>query len=327
MALLSFALLYGARLTAKLARKLSPRRLYDASGANQVNAHRLKMSACAGAAAAALLALAACQAPATRATAPGPQIPAADERAPVYVVKRGWHIDIGIAQSEVQPSLRPVAAAFPESRYLLFGFGERRYLLHGGGVGNSVAALWGGAGLVVVTSIGAQHLEQVFGSDSVVRVALTAQQMSDLQAFIEGTFATREGAVVRVTPGPHAVGSFSAYYESAQGYSALHTCNTWAAEALHSAHLPVSSSGVEFSWQLWHQVQRLANAGATLGFLVGCCGRGASPKGRVAKRDTKVRVSIHTAIAGRLCRSIRRLSGCITSCAAGICAGESGDSS
>jgi hypothetical protein len=83
--------------------------------------------------------------------------------------------------------------------------------------------------------------------------------MSDLQGFIGRTFAWRDGAIEPVLPGSHAVGSYSAYYESVQRYSALHTCNTWAAEALKSAELPVSSSGVEFAWQLWEQVRRLEN--------------------------------------------------------------------
>ena len=219
------------------------------------------MIAFAGAAVAALLALAACAGPSTRAAAPGPQAPATHERLPVYVVKRGWHVDIGIAVADAQPQLLPVAAAFPGSRYLLFGFGDRRYLLNGG-AGNMAAALWGGAGLVLVTSLEAQSPEQVFGPDSVVRVLLTQRQMSELQGFIGRTFAARDGAIVPVTPGPHAVGSFSAYYESVQRYSGLHTCNTWAAEVLKSAELPVSSSGVEFAWQLWQQVRRLENQGA-----------------------------------------------------------------
>ena len=122
------------------------------------------------------------------------------------------------------------------------------------------AALWGGAGLVLVTSVGRQQPEQVFGPDNVVRVALTPRQMSDLQGFIGRSFAWRDGAIVPALPGSHAVGSYSAYYESLQRYSALHTCNTWAAEALKSAELPVSSSGVEFAWQLWEQVRRLDTA-------------------------------------------------------------------
>jgi hypothetical protein len=215
----------------------------------------------AGFALAALLALAGCASSATRATAPEPQTAATLQQLSVYVVKRGWHVDIGIALADVQPPLLPVAAALPESRYLLFGFGDRRYLLHGG-AGNMVAALWGDAGLVLVTSIGPERLEQVFGRDSTVRVVLTREQMSDLQGFIGRTLAARDGAVVRVTPGSHAVGSYSAYYEAVPRYSALHTCNTWAAEVLKSAELPVSSSGVEFAWQLWQQVQRLEPQGA-----------------------------------------------------------------
>ena len=200
--------------------------------------------------------LAACGGLSTRVTAPAPPTPTTQERLPVYVVKRAWHVDVGIALADAQPPLRPVAAAFPGARYLLFGFGDRRYLLQGG-AGNMVAALWGDAGLVLVTSVGLQQPEQVFGQDNVVRLALTPRQMNDLQGFIGRTLARRDGAIVPVLPGSHAVGSYSAYYESVQRYSALHTCNTWAAEALKSAELPVSSSGVEFAWQLWQQVRRL----------------------------------------------------------------------
>ena len=208
--------------------------------------------------------LGACGGLSTRATAPSPSTPATHERLPLYVVKRAWHVDIGIALADAQPPLRPVAAAFAASRYLLFGFGDRRYLLQGG-AGNMIAALWGGAGLVLVTSVGLQQPEQVFGPDNVVRVALTPRQMSDLQGFIGRSFAWRDGAIVPVLPGSHAVGSYSAYYESVQRYSALHTCNTWAAEALKSADLPVSSSGVDFAWQLWEQVRRLENTSPAAG--------------------------------------------------------------
>ena len=211
-------------------------------------------------------ALAACGGVSPRASAPTPRTPTTYERLPAYVVKRGWHVDIGIALADAQTPLQPVATAFPASRYLLFGFGDRRYLLNGG-TGNMAAALWGDAGLVVVTSLGSQEPEQVFGHDNVVRVALTPQQMSELQGFIGRTFAVHDGAIVPVTPGAHAVGSYSAYYESVQRYSAVHTCNTWAAEALRSAELPISSSGVEFARQLWEQVRRLesTSSGAASG--------------------------------------------------------------
>jgi uncharacterized protein (TIGR02117 family) len=237
--------------------------------AHQVNAHYIIGIARVGAAAAALLAFAACTDTSTRPTVPAAPTTAAQERQVVYVVRRGWHIDIGIAREDVQPPLLQVAAALPEAHYLLFGFGDRSYLLHGG-AGHMVAALWGGAGLVVVTSLGSQQPGQVFGPDNVREVPLTPQQMSGLQAFIGRSFAAHDGALEPVPPGAHAVGSFSAFYESAQHYSALHTCNTWAAEVLQSAQLPINSSGVEFAWQLWQQVLRLGSqGGGTYGYARG----------------------------------------------------------
>jgi uncharacterized protein (TIGR02117 family) len=206
-------------------------------------------------------ALTACSGLPGRLPAPAPTA-ATYARVPVYVVKRGSHIDIGIALADAQPPLRSVAAAFPGYRYLLFGFGDRRYLLQGG-VWSVLEALWGGAGLVLVTSL-TQQPEQVFGTHDVIRVALTPQQQGDLQGFIGRTFARPDGGISRVAPGAQAVGSYSAFYESVKRYSALHTCNTWAAQALESAGLPVDSSGVEFAWQLWRQLRRLETTGTPM---------------------------------------------------------------
>ena len=237
--------------------------------AHQVNVHYINGIARVRALVAGLLVLAACSGAATRSTTPAAPTAASQQRQLVYVVRRGWHIDIGIARADAQPPLLQVAAAFPEARYLLFGFGDRRYLLNGG-AGNMVAALWGGAGLVLVTSLESQQPRQVFGPDNVIELTLTPQQMSGLQAFIGRSLAARDGALLPVPPGPHAVGSFSAFYESAQRYSARHTCNTWAAEVLESAQLPIDSSAVEFAWQLWQQVVRLGSQGGdTYGYARG----------------------------------------------------------
>jgi hypothetical protein len=189
----------------------------------------------------------------TRQVAPPPRV-AAPEALKVYAVKRGWHVDVGMATTDVLPVLRTVSAVFPDSKYLLFGFGERRYLLHPD-LGSMLAALWPGDALVMVTTLQAPRPQDVFGNDSVVRLAVTPQQMSNLQSFIAQSLAQRDGVAVPVVPAP----LDGAYYQSSQRYSAVHTCNTWAAEALQAAQLPIDSSGVEFAWQLWHQVQRLAD--------------------------------------------------------------------
>jgi hypothetical protein len=49
----------------------------------------------------------------------------------------------------------------------------------------------------------------------------------------------------------------SAYFLGKRKYSALHTCNTWGAEALRAAGFHVHTGGVVFAWQLWVQARRL----------------------------------------------------------------------
>jgi hypothetical protein len=196
------------------------------------------------------LALAACGTVPKR-VAPAGSATAMDAGVPVYVVRRGWHVDVGMALTDLQPPLQMVAAPFPGSRYLLFGFGDRRYLVRGG---NLLAALWPGPGIILATSLRTPQLGDAFGDENVIQLRLSTQQMRALQGFIWATLLSHEGSAKPLAPGPY---PGSAYYEAVQRYSALHTCNTWAAEALKSGELPVESVGVEFAWQLWHQVQRL----------------------------------------------------------------------
>jgi hypothetical protein len=49
----------------------------------------------------------------------------------------------------------------------------------------------------------------------------------------------------------------SLFFAAAPKYSAVHTCNTWAAEALRAAGLPIHSRGVVFASQLWSQIRRI----------------------------------------------------------------------
>ena len=61
----------------------------------------------------------------------------------IYVVRRGWHIDVGFAAADIQPPLNSVAGQFPGVQYLFFGFGDRHYLLaKDRNASVSLGALW-----------------------------------------------------------------------------------------------------------------------------------------------------------------------------------------
>jgi Protein of unknown function (DUF2459) len=177
-----------------------------------------------------------------------------DGTATAIVVRRGWHIDIGFAVTDLELPLCSIAANLPAATFIFFGFGDMHYLMskHHGSSTLS-AALWPGAGIMLVTGLAATP-QQGFGPSHVVELNVTALESRQLQSFIWNSFAISEGRAAPYHPGPY---EDSFYYLALPHYSALHTCNTWAARALHAAGLPIRSSAVWFAGQLWGQVRRL----------------------------------------------------------------------
>jgi hypothetical protein len=177
----------------------------------------------------------------------------------VYVVRQKWHIDIGFAAPDVAAPLSAVARSLPRATYLMFGFGDRHYLLaRDKGAPDLLAALWPGPALILLTSI-ENSPAQAFGADEVIALRMSAAQSQAIQAFIWRSLSTPSEPMA---PGPY---EGSLYFAAVPHYSGFHTCNTWAAEALRSAGLPLRSAGVLFAGQLWREVQRLAASGPTAG--------------------------------------------------------------
>jgi hypothetical protein len=170
------------------------------------------------------------------------------------VARRSWHVDVGVAVADLDPSLRKVAEHFPRARFLFFGFGDRRYLLtrHRGPATLS-GSIWPGAGLLLITALENQP-EQAFGDSHVVHISLTDTQQRALMGAIAAAFESNPLDPQFIEPGPY---DGSAYAAAGARYSGLHTCNTWAAEVMQRSGLPISSSGVIFASQVWSRVRLL----------------------------------------------------------------------
>jgi hypothetical protein len=158
---------------------------------------------------------------------------------------------------------------------VFFGFGDRHYLLaKSQNVPAMLGALWPGPGLMLITGLIAPP-SQAFGADQVIELRVSATQAQGVQAFIARTMGRGDSSFgadpppqfAGVTPGvtPYAKGPYegSLYFSATARYSAFHTCNTWAAEALQAGGLPVRSSAVLFAGQLWREVRKVAAAKAT----------------------------------------------------------------
>jgi Protein of unknown function (DUF2459) len=179
---------------------------------------------------------------------------AGSDSSTIYVARRGWHIDIGMAAQDLLPPLQQAAALLPGSRYVFFGFADKHYLLaknHHAPV--LLAALFPGAGIVLTTGL-TNSPAQAFGGGSVIALTVTAEQMQALQTFIWRSLRTQDEVLNVFRDGPY---EGSVYFLATQKYSAFHTCNTWGAEALRSAGFRVHATGVLFAGQLWTQARRL----------------------------------------------------------------------
>lgn len=205
------------------------------------------------AAAAFVLALTACSSLPPRTA--GTSAPA---QATIYVIRRAWHIDVGFDAQALTPPLAALRADFPGARYLSIGFGDRHYLLSHHHELALLGALWPGPALLLVTGLKASPAE-AFGAAQVIALPVTRAQLEAAQRHVWASLVTQQGAVSVYARGPY---PGSLYYPAAERYSALHTCNTWAAETLHAAALRVHHAGVLFAGQLWGQVRRLQAAPA-----------------------------------------------------------------
>jgi hypothetical protein len=180
---------------------------------------------------------------------------APQDSAVVYVARRGWHVDIGFAAADLQPPLRSLLDEFPGAQYLFFGFGDRRYLLaKNRNAPVLLAALWPGRGMILATGLRSPPTV-AFGVRQVVALAVTLRQASDAQAFV---WYSLDRPSVNDPVRSYAAGPYegSLFFTATPKYSAFHTCNTWAAESLATAALPIHSAGVVFAGQLWSQVRR-----------------------------------------------------------------------
>ncbi len=174
----------------------------------------------------------------------------------MYVARRGWHIDIGFAAEDLMPPLLALTAEFPGAQSLFFGFGDRRYL---DGKDRSVPALlaaaWPGRGLILATALAARP-QNAFGSKQVIPLKLTADQARDVQDFIWQSIEEHHS----YASGPY---QGSLYFTATPRYSALYTCNTWAAQALAVGALPIRRAGTVLASQLWRQVGRVRKKQST----------------------------------------------------------------
>ena len=189
-------------------------------------------------------------------TETAPSVAGGPAVATVYVVDRGWHTDIGLAADDVRGPLAAVNQPFPGVRYLTFGFGERAfYASRHTDLFTMLRALFPSRAAILVTALRVAPSD-AFGRKHVVALPLTAADLTRLDAFLWSYLRKGRNDKPQVlAPGPY---PGSLFYAAAGTYDVAFTCNTWTADGLHVADLPVSAEGVVFAGQVMGRVRALA---------------------------------------------------------------------
>jgi uncharacterized protein (TIGR02117 family) len=206
--------------------------------------------------------LGACFAAGTLQTLPGCRSapsPAYHETAPgdgvtIHVIAAGWHTEIDLPVRAIHDPLRAVAPEFPGARYLSFGWGERNYYMaRAPTVGDAMSALFPGPAVLLVTPLYLPPRESR-ASAEVFELGLSTAGLDRLSSYLWAAFdKSGDGTPRRLAAGP-APGSV--FYAATGTYSSSYTCNTWTAEGLRVAGIPVTPAGVVFAGQLTDQLNR-----------------------------------------------------------------------
>jgi uncharacterized protein (TIGR02117 family) len=159
------------------------------------------------------------------------------------VVYDSWHAAIVLRGADITPDSLPELVDFPDAEFIEFSWGDKDYFPNpNAGVFTAIkAAFWSSGSVLHVVGFSGNP-KSFYRTGELVELRLTPNAHGRLLEYISHTF-------FRPPPRDRAEASaglftYSRFYPATHKFSLLKTCNTWVAEALKSAGLPVSPGHV-----------------------------------------------------------------------------------
>jgi uncharacterized protein (TIGR02117 family) len=173
----------------------------------------------------------------------------------IYVIAGGWHTELGLPLEALSSPLADLKREFPGARYLVFGWGAHDYYMsQNPSIGDLLQAVASGPAVMLVIPLEISP-EAFFGASNVFALPTPRDGIQHLSQFLWDYLAVdNEGQPRRISAGPYPQ---SVFYASNGTYNLGHTCNTWTAEALRAAGLPVNAAGVVFAGQVLDQLRSI----------------------------------------------------------------------
>jgi uncharacterized protein (TIGR02117 family) len=175
----------------------------------------------------------------------------------VFIVYDSWHAAIVLRKEHLLSAALPELADFPDARFIEFSWGDKDYFPDpNSGVFTALKAAFWSSGSVLHLVGFDQAVKNFYPRAEVIELRFSAPALERLIGYISRTFLRpqHQGRA----PASAGLYSYSRFYPSSAKFSALNTCNTWVAQALASAGLPVSPVGVIRAAQLADQLNKIA---------------------------------------------------------------------
>ena len=175
----------------------------------------------------------------------------------VFIVHDSWHAAIVLSKNDIGPAEIPESADFPGAEFIEFSWGDQDYFPdpHSGFFAAIKAGLWSSGSVIHLVGFSGA-LEQVYRGAEIIELRLSLDAFNRLRESLSKTFFRTQGS----SRAPAAPGLFpnSRFYPATPKFSLLRTCNTWVAEVLEAAAVPISPRTVITAGNLAGQLAPLA---------------------------------------------------------------------
>jgi uncharacterized protein (TIGR02117 family) len=175
----------------------------------------------------------------------------------VFIVHDSWHAAIVLSKIDIAPAEIPESTDFPGAEFIEFSWGDQDYFPdpHSGFFAAIKAALWSSGSVIHLVGFSGA-LEQVYRGAEIIELRLSLGAFNRLRESLSKTFFRTQGS----SRAPAAPGLFpnSRFYPATPKFSLLRTCNTWVAEVLEAAAVPISPRTVITAGNLAGQLAPLA---------------------------------------------------------------------
>jgi hypothetical protein len=171
----------------------------------------------------------------------------------VDVIAAVWHTEIGVAAADIHGPLTVLVADFAAARELVFGWGQRDYYMAGHpGSGDLLGAAFPSTAVMLVIPVPTSPTD-TFPGAGIFPLGISRPGLENLSDYLWGYLEKGpDGRPIRLAPGPF---PGSVFYASGVTYDLGRTCNTFTAEGLHVAGVPVHASGVILAHQVTDQLR------------------------------------------------------------------------